>query len=208
MVFGNKLTYNEMKLENFARKITEMGIIIQKETKKIPFELKQQLIGLHRHTKKGSKKVHSIIYTKEKDFGGIFFDYSLEYGSDGSTYKAICLIPIQIIKKYYNGDLDEEYSKYFTIAHFNAAKIISNNYLTFNEGYCVGIIAGDDNGHYYDIQSFPSETIIEDDIYIEHAASRCIEEEFGISNPLDIMNIKRTICDTENNIYCVLFELK
>lgn len=208
MVFNTKLTYDEMKLDNFISRVRELGIVVQKETKKIPLELKTQLIRANYYLTKGQKKVHSVIYTKEKDFGGIFFDYSLEYGFDGSTYKAICLIPVQIIKKYYEGTLDEKYSKYFTLAHFKIAKIIASEYLIQDEGYCVGIIAGDDKGNYYDIQSFPSETIVETDIYIEHAATRCIEEEFGIDDPLEIMTIQKTICDVNNDMYCVLFELK
>ena len=76
-----------------------------------------------------------------------------------------------------------------------------------DEGYCVGLIAGDDRGNYYDVQFFPSETLVETDIYIEHAAARCIEEEFGICNPLQIMKIQKTICNKDIDMNCVFFEL-
>ena len=203
----NDLTYDEQKRDNFINKVRELGIVVQKETKKIPTELKYQLIR-HIDKNKCRQKVHIVVYTKERDFKNMFFDYSFEYGKDGSTYKAICLVPITVIKKFYNGDLDKSYSKYFSRIHYTNAKLISDNYLVQDEGYCIGVIAGDDDGNYYDIQIFPSETMQTDDKNIESTARRCINEEFGIDDVDGVMEVYDVIRDIVNENYCVLFELK
>lgn len=203
----NELSFNEKKKENFINKVRELDIAIQKETKKIPVELKYQLIH-HIDKNKCHQKVHIVIYTKEKDFKNMFFDYSLEYGRDGSTYKAMCLVPVTVIKKFYSGNLDNVYSRYFSTCHIKNAKIISDKFLVPDEGYCIGVIAGDDRGNFYDIQVFPSETVTTDDKNSEDTARRCINEEFGINDIDDVMSIVDVVYDVSSETSCVLFELK
>lgn len=206
MTTFNNLNFVEMKKNNFVNKILELGIITQECSKKMPTYNHK----INSKRKDIPKKTHLILYSKERDFKNLFFECSHEIGKDDSTYKAICLVPINIAKKFYSGELDESYSKYFSRVHFGSAKNFVNFFEELNkesyktlDGYFIGIIAGDNKGNYYDIQIFPSETVKYDDSSIEFTAKRCLEEEFGLMNIEQIFKITQM----NNDMSLVVFEL-
>lgn len=195
--YKNLLSIEETKKDNFVNKIKELGIIVQFNSKKVPKNL-----SLEKYNSKKRdlhKKVHLVIYSKDNDFKNLFFEYSLEIGRTGVTYKAICMIPIKVAYSFYNNKLNKDYAKYFSLVHFDQVKNLVED---TEEGYYVGLITGDNN-NLYDIQIFPSETMNIYDKDIQETAIRCLKEEMGLKDIDEVLKIKGL--NHENSV--VIFEL-